>query len=96
MRKAHAPAAAPDFQQMLSRIPSVTLADLQKEDAVMVVATQGSDGRGSHCHYFTGRRGADPYRVAQRYERGRVVFRLEPGRAAVAMPARNKAAGCRQ
>lgn len=32
---------APDFQQMLTRIPSVTLADLQKEDAVMVVATQG-------------------------------------------------------
>jgi hypothetical protein len=36
------PAGAPDFQQMLSRIPAVTLADLQKEDAVMVVATQGS------------------------------------------------------
>jgi hypothetical protein len=29
---------------MLSRIPAVTLADLQKEDAVMVVATQGSAG----------------------------------------------------
>ncbi len=36
--------APPDFQQILSRIPSVTLADLQKEDAVMVVATQGSSG----------------------------------------------------
>jgi hypothetical protein len=36
------PGGAPDFQQMLSRIPSVTLADLQKEDAVMVVATQGA------------------------------------------------------
>jgi hypothetical protein len=36
------PGAAPDFQQLLSRIPSVTLADLQKEDAVMVVATQGN------------------------------------------------------
>jgi hypothetical protein len=34
----------PDFQQLLSRIPSVTLADLQKEDAVMVVATQGTSG----------------------------------------------------
>lgn len=31
-----------DFQQMLSRIPSATLADLQKEDAVMVVASLGS------------------------------------------------------
>jgi hypothetical protein len=29
---------------MLNRIPSVTLADLQKEDAVMVVATQGTSG----------------------------------------------------
>jgi hypothetical protein len=38
------PGGAPDFQQMLSRIPAVTLADLQKEDAVMVVATQGSAG----------------------------------------------------
>jgi hypothetical protein len=38
------PAGGPDFQQMLSRIPSVTLAELQKEDAVMVVATQGTTG----------------------------------------------------
>ena len=38
------PAGGPDFQQMLSRIPSVTLADLQKEDAVMVVATQETTG----------------------------------------------------
>jgi len=38
------PVGAPDFQQMLSRIPAVTLADLQKEDAVMVVATQGTSG----------------------------------------------------
>jgi hypothetical protein len=36
------PAGGPDFQQMLSRIPSITLADLQKEDAVMLVATQGA------------------------------------------------------
>jgi hypothetical protein len=38
------PAGAPDFQQILSRIPSVTLAELQKEEAVMVVATQGDGG----------------------------------------------------
>ena len=30
-----------DFSQLLSRIPSITLADLQKEDAVMIVAMQG-------------------------------------------------------
>ncbi len=33
---------APDFQQMLSRMPAVTLADLQKGDALMIVATEGS------------------------------------------------------
>ncbi len=32
----------PDFQQILSRMPSVTLSDLQKGDAVMLVATEGS------------------------------------------------------
>jgi hypothetical protein len=36
------PGGAPDFQQMLKRIPSVTLADLQKGDAVMIVTTQGT------------------------------------------------------
>jgi len=34
----------PDFQQLLSRIPAATLADFQKEDAVMIVATQGTAG----------------------------------------------------
>jgi hypothetical protein len=33
---------SPDFQQMLSRMPTVTISDLQKGDAVMVVATEGS------------------------------------------------------
>jgi len=32
----------PDFQQMLKRMPTVALADLQKGDAVMIVTTQGS------------------------------------------------------
>jgi hypothetical protein len=36
------PSGAPDFQQMLSRMPAVTLADLQKGDAVMIVSTQGT------------------------------------------------------
>lgn len=31
-----------DFQQMLARMPAATLADLQKGDAILVVATQGS------------------------------------------------------
>ena len=32
---------APDLQQMISRMPAAALADLQKGDAVMVVATEG-------------------------------------------------------
>jgi hypothetical protein len=33
---------SPDFQQMLSRMPSIAISDLQKGDAVMLVATQGT------------------------------------------------------
>jgi hypothetical protein len=32
----------PDFQQILSRMPNVAVSDLQKGDAVMIVATEGS------------------------------------------------------
>lgn len=34
---------APDIQRFLSRLPSSTLADLQKGDAVMIVSTAGGD-----------------------------------------------------
>jgi hypothetical protein len=36
------PSGGADFQQMLNRLPAATLADLQKGDAVMIVATQGA------------------------------------------------------
>lgn len=37
---------AGDFQQLISRLPAASLSDLQKGDAVMIVATQpGRDGR---------------------------------------------------
>ena len=36
------PGGAPDLQQILNRMPPSTLADLQKGDAVMIVATQGT------------------------------------------------------
>jgi hypothetical protein len=36
------PGGAPDFQQILSRMPAVTLTDLHKGDAVLIVATEGS------------------------------------------------------
>jgi hypothetical protein len=35
---------AADFQQMVSRLPAVTLADLQKDEAVMIVSTTGTGG----------------------------------------------------
>jgi hypothetical protein len=34
----------PDFQQMISRLPAVTLGDLQKDEAVMIVSTTGAGG----------------------------------------------------
>jgi len=40
------PGGAPDFQRMLSRMPQATLADLKKGDAVMIVASQGTDSTG--------------------------------------------------
>jgi len=40
------PGGAPDFQRMLSRMPQATLADLKKGDAVMIVASQGTDSGG--------------------------------------------------
>ncbi len=33
-----------DFQQMINRLPAITAADLQKEEAVMIVATPGTGG----------------------------------------------------
>jgi hypothetical protein len=39
--------AAPDFQQILNRMPAVALTDLHKGDAVMIVATQGTSSGGA-------------------------------------------------
>jgi hypothetical protein len=48
-------AGAPDFQQMLSRTPSVALSDLKKGDAVMIVATPGaSDTPGAAITLISG------------------------------------------
>ncbi|MGC1415832.1 MAG: DUF5666 domain-containing protein [Candidatus Acidiferrum sp.] len=35
-----------DLQQVLSRMPAATLADLQKDDAVMIVTTEGTEASG--------------------------------------------------
>ncbi len=37
---------APDFQQMLSRLPALALADLHKGDAVLIVSTEGTTSNG--------------------------------------------------
>jgi hypothetical protein len=36
------PGGSPDFQQMLNRMPAVTLSELQKGSALMIVATEGT------------------------------------------------------
>jgi hypothetical protein len=36
---------APDLQRFLSRLPNKALAELNKGDAVMIVATEGGDGK---------------------------------------------------
>jgi hypothetical protein len=41
-----------DFQQLLSRMPGVTIADLHKGDAVMMVATEGSPSTPSTAIYL--------------------------------------------
>jgi len=41
------PGGTPDFQQILSRMPTVALADLHKGDAVMIVATAGTPTAGA-------------------------------------------------
>lgn len=35
------PGGPPDFQQMINRLPAVTLSDLKKDEAVMIVSTPG-------------------------------------------------------
>jgi hypothetical protein len=41
------PGSGPDIQQMLARMPAITASDLQKGNAVMLVATEGSSSSDS-------------------------------------------------
>ncbi len=43
-RQAAGRGAGADFQQIISRLPAVNLADLHKDDAVMIVSTPGAGG----------------------------------------------------
>ena len=52
----------PDFQQMVSRLPAVTLTDLQKDEAVMIVSTAGNGS--SECTAITLLSGVEPILTA--------------------------------
>lgn len=41
------PGSAPDFQQMLSRLPAIAITDLHKSDAVIILATEGTGDVGT-------------------------------------------------
>lgn len=45
---------APDLQQMLNRIPTVSLTDLHKGDAVIILSTEGTAGVGTAVTLLTG------------------------------------------
>ena len=46
---------APDFQQLLSRLPAISMSDLHKGDTVMIVATQGApSGAGTAITLLSG------------------------------------------
>jgi hypothetical protein len=45
---------APDFQQMLSRLPEAPLADLHKGDAVIILSTEGTSGVGTAITLLSG------------------------------------------
>ncbi|HLW55026.1 MAG TPA: hypothetical protein VKW06_19490 [Candidatus Angelobacter sp.] len=55
------PGRGMDFQQMIGRLPAVTVSDLQKEDAVMIVSTNGS---GSEVAAITLLSGVEPILTA--------------------------------
>jgi hypothetical protein len=48
------PGGAPDFQQMLSRIPAISLSDLHKGDAVVIVSTEGTSEGGTVITLLSG------------------------------------------
>jgi hypothetical protein len=48
------PGGPPDLQQMLSRMPAVTLNDLHKNDAVVILATLGTGDTGTAITLLTG------------------------------------------
>ena len=75
----------PDFQQMLGRMPAVTLADLQKGDALMIVATEGSADSPSTAIILLS--GVEPILTAAPSQAGTILspWKLSAGGGAGAM-----------
>ncbi len=69
------PRSARDFQQILSRMPAVALADLQKDTAVMIVATEGSEN--TEPTAITLLTGVEPILTAAP-DKGRAAMLLSP------------------
>ena len=76
---------APDFQQILNRMPAVTLADLHKGDALMMVATEGSADSPSTAIILLS--GVEPILTAAPSQAGTILspWNLSAGGAAGAM-----------
>jgi hypothetical protein len=51
---ARRPGGAPDLQQILSRMPAVSLNDLHKGDAVIILSTEGTAGMGTAITLLSG------------------------------------------
>jgi Domain of unknown function (DUF5666) len=79
------PSGSPDFQQMLSRMPAVSLADLQKGDALMIVATEGSASSPATAIILLS--GVEPILTAAPTQAGTILspWNLSTGGAAGAM-----------
>ena len=67
---------APDFQQMLGRMPAATLADLHKGDAVIIVSTEGTAGAGTVITLVSG---VEPILQAAPGAGRPYAYALEPG-----------------
>jgi hypothetical protein len=48
------PSGVPDLQQFLSRMPAISLSDLHKGDAVIILSTEGTAGVGTAITLLTG------------------------------------------
>ena len=78
-RSVGVPAVAPDVQRLLSRAPAVSLTDLHKGDAVIILSTEGTAGVGTVITLVSG---VEPIlQAAPSASRRLDAYTLEPERA---------------